>query len=280
MIKQALLPILAACLLAACGTEPQTNEASEPSTDSTAIAAAPEKSGLQIEMKTIQRASKECQSPDNPCARFQLTYPEIVGHSGPLSDSLRRFVFRDVFHSTDPEGRYPSGEVSLDKIAETFITAFEEMVKAEGPPATGSEFNVQGEVLYENSKILTIALPTYSYSSGAAHPNYFTSIANFDKASGRQLRYEDLLTDRKKTEEIVQQYFLKSMEEKTGEPMKIEDFFWGSPFTLSENFAIEGDSIQFLYNPYEAAAYVFGETSIKLPIEQFEGLIRSEQFED
>jgi hypothetical protein len=121
------------------------------------------------------------------------------------------------------------------------------------------------EVMYEDSRLISLSHYNYVFSGGA-HGNYGTSIINIDKRTGAIIKLKDVLTDEgikampKILEAVIrQQYGLDK--NKTLE----QNSLFVKTMAPSDNFYITNGNIGFLYMPYAIMAYVYGEPNIYIP---------------
>ncbi|MEO1517096.1 MAG: DUF3298 domain-containing protein [Bacteroidota bacterium] len=265
------LVTLWACQGESTSTNGEQTRGETPTSYDNADGAATKADRLPVEVKKISKVSADCQSPDDLCARVELQYPYLAPSVGPLAESVNEYIRNAIAQYAEST---PGAKLSTEQVADAFVKEFETLLKNNRDIPSGSALDVQGEILYENDRLLSISLPIYSYVAGAAHPNAETELASFDKKSGKKMAYEDLFADRAALETTIQEQFMQVIKGKTQEALTLDDFFWGEGFSLPKNFVVKKDSMLFLYNPYEAAAYVFGDISIELPLEDLQKMLK------
>jgi hypothetical protein len=120
-------------------------------------------------------------------------------------------------------------------------------------------------IMYRSSKLLTLAQSSYSYTGGA-HGNYGTSYISLDLVNNKELRLNDVMTDRGQDHlpELLEKYFRKAYAVKANDPLT-EGGLFEDNIAPNDNFYITGKGIGFCYNPYEIGPYAMGEINIFIP---------------
>lgn len=229
---------------------------------------------IRIEQRTFERQSRFCEQDTTHCMRISLSYPFLV--SGPsavvqlINDSIGYHLKANVAVFAVESSEL---DLSLDSISTAYIQEFEQLMHDTPDYPFAWEIEVEGSVLYQSAKVLSVALNAYSYTGGA-HPNIFLDLINFDLTNGKKLTLSDIFSDEEKLKVLVEQKFREARE--IDPKMSIDEagFFWGDPFMLPENFSLQEDGVYFYYNPYEAAAYALGATEFTIPYEQLKGVMR------
>jgi hypothetical protein len=129
-------------------------------------------------------------------------------------------------------------------------------------------------VMYEDSRVITLAGFNYSYSGGA-HGNYVTTVVNIDKRTGAKVKLSDILTPEgiqalpKILEAAVRtQYSFDKT--KTLE----ENGLFVKKITPSDNFYIAKGNLGFIYSTYSILAYSYGEPNLLIPASAIEKYIK------
>jgi Protein of unknown function (DUF3298)/Deacetylase PdaC len=124
-----------------------------------------------------------------------------------------------------------------------------------------------GEVTYQSSEIISIAINSY-LNTGGAHGNMNVTFLNFNPKTGDVLTFDDLFTNKGDMTKAVKPFF----DEKT----KAENtaYFFGEEFHLPENIGFTDDGIIFFYNIYEIASYADGITEFTVPFEDIDSFLK------
>jgi uncharacterized protein DUF3298 len=182
-----------------------------------------------------------------------------------INDSINKFVLENLEYNPD------FGAINLTQLADTLISYYAIEYSANKAYDTGWSMEVNGEIEFHDG-IGILQIFNYSFMGGA-HPNHFAQYTNFNTRTGKIIQYADFVVDTLAFKKLVETRFLNEATEKAEDNVTIEEFFWGDGFQLPINFALGKDNLELLYNPYEAAAYVFGEFELVFTYEELEGVI-------
>lgn len=127
------------------------------------------------------------------------------------------------------------------------------------------ELNIETEVIYQSSQVITILLNVYS-DTGGAHGNDSIQLLNFNPETGKLYPKSDLISDIEGFKTLAESHFLNELKEES-ETVSISEFFYGKSFQLPENIGFNDDGIILLYNVYEIASYNQGYTEFIIPFE-------------
>jgi len=132
------------------------------------------------------------------------------------------------------------------------------------------EATFDGEVMYQSSDIISIALSSYT-NTGGAHGNSYITFYNFDTTNGKELELNQIINDIDTFTEIANTYFISKVNNNTSE--SIADYFYGKDFQLPENIGYNEEGLVLLYNTYEIASYAMGITEFTIPYSEIESLL-------
>ncbi|MFD0834594.1 DUF3298 domain-containing protein [Mariniflexile aquimaris] len=122
------------------------------------------------------------------------------------------------------------------------------------------EAQIDGEILYESPKIITVAITSY-VNTGGAHGNTKITFLNFDAQTGKRLRNTELLKDVEGFNKIAKAYLKDALKEE-------EVLFDADSFQLPENIGYTMEGLVLLYNTYEIASYATGLIEFTIPYEK------------
>ena len=159
----------------------------------------------------------------------------------------------------------PSDTLQLNYAIKSFDSEYKAFKDGFSENAMVWDASFDGEVTYQSSELISIAINSY-VNSGGAHGNLNVTFLNFD-ASGTLLSFEDLFTDKKGLTKVVKTYF--DEETKNNEV----GYFFGEPFHLPENIGFNDEGVVFFYNVYEIASYADGITEFTVPFEAIYGYL-------
>ena len=124
-------------------------------------------------------------------------------------------------------------------------------------------------MVYASPKIVTIANSSYVYSGGA-HGNYGTSYSSYDLLNKKEILLNDVLTTdgKKKLSSLLAKALRSQFRLKPTSPLT--EVLFENKIAPNQNFYITGKGIGFNYNPYEIAAYAYGEINLFIPFKDLE----------
>jgi Protein of unknown function (DUF3298)/Deacetylase PdaC len=127
-------------------------------------------------------------------------------------------------------------------------------------------------VLFNEKDLLSLGFGIYEYSGGA-HGNHATGIASYDLAQKKTLKINDIFMP--KFEKTLNAALAKAVRKqfgmKSNEPLSSNLF--DNKIEYTNNFCITKKGILFLYNPYEIAAYAYGEIELFIPFEEVKSVV-------
>jgi len=155
---------------------------------------------------------------------------------------------------------------------ETAITSFNKgytQLKDKFPEeSTKWKAVINGEVLYENKYLLTIALDSYIFTGGA-HGYSVKRFLNFNKKNGAELENWELFNTNFDFEKFAEIKFRIQEDIPQDQPINYTGFmFEENSFYLPENIGFTKEGIQLLYNQYEVASYADGPIELTIPFNE------------
>lgn len=127
------------------------------------------------------------------------------------------------------------------------------------------------------NKNTIVYLATVDYYEGGAHSTNQLLPMNFEAKTGRLLKLEDIFVDGFELE--LTKILLEALKEKTGTStiMQLQEQGYLRPMALypTENFILGDETITFVYNPSEIAAYDIGAIELIIPYTDMEKIIRN-----
>lgn len=130
-------------------------------------------------------------------------------------------------------------------------------------------------VLFREGNLLSLAYFGYDYAGGA-HGNYGTTGASYDLRTGRRLRYTDIF--RPEAARQLPALLAVAVRPLIGlgasEPLDKELFVKQMPIT--HNVFLTTGGVEFIYQPYEIAAYAQGEVRVFLPLGRVRTLLKED----
>ena len=162
---------------------------------------------------------------------------------------------------------------TVEETAQTFISEFDDFHQSDPfPRVWTSESHAKVHLI--TPSYLGLVVNVYTYSGGA-HGNYATVFMHYDITAQQPITFNDIVTRSYRNElaAVAERYFRTQENLTVDQSLEDNYFFDDGRFSLPDNFALEPDSMLFLYNIYEIKPYVDGQTELRVPISEIERLL-------
>jgi len=166
-----------------------------------------------------------------------------------------------------------SDTTSVERAAQTFIGEFDDFFQSDAFPRIWTSES-HAKVYRITPTYLGLAIDAFSYTGGA-HGNYATVFSHYDIAGREPFSLDDIVAKPFQNElaAVAERYFRAQENLAVDQPLEDRYFFDEGRFSLPENFALERDSMLFLYNIYEIKPYVDGQTQLRVPYSEIYRLL-------
>jgi hypothetical protein len=126
--------------------------------------------------------------------------------------------------------------------------------------------------------LISIAFTISSYSAGAAHPNSYTEVVNFDLKNGKLLRLADLFVPGSKYLQAISAYCIQELKKQANE-QGMSDDDWikkgaGPNPANYKNWTITKKGLEITFDPYQVAAYAAGPQQVTVPYSTLKEIIK------
>ncbi|WP_186758423.1 DUF3298 and DUF4163 domain-containing protein [Echinicola salinicaeni] len=227
---------------------------------------------LSYEIEEFEKSI--CLDGEASCAEVKMNYPIFSGGEDTLRVLLNIHVLEQLKMYLD-WGEKDSDLPSLDDMANDILEEYNSF-KKDFPESSQSWFT-ETEAMVElmGSDLVSIKFFNSSYTGGA-HPNYVSQYMNFDVEALSLLKNEDIVLDEEKLMELAEQAFRKYHEVKEGISLEEDGRFFleKGAFFLPAAMGYEGEEFVLLYNTYEIAPYSMGQTELRLPLANLNGVVK------
>lgn len=209
---------------------------------------------LEFENKTIE---------NHEGAIIDINYavslnPSAVSDSINLKTSSYIIAVLDVMEQNDTI-------TTINSAVQAFNNEYLEFKSGFPDSAQQWEANITTEANYQSENLVCIPIRSY-LDTGGAHGNEQISFLNFDKNTGKSLKFSDVITNEKEFKTLAETHFRTFAQ--IDEDAQIEDYFFGEGFQLPEEIGFNSEGIILLYNVYEIASYAQGITEFLIPYEE------------
>lgn len=205
------------------------------------------------------------------CPIISVSIPEAADTTG-LALTINRSIQEEVITALDFDDAYPVR--NIQEAMDSFGVAFRDL-KAQFPDEQMDwEAQIVGEVTYEDARVISIKLDTYTFTGGA-HGLSFSHYLNFDKAAGEEHNVLVFFSNVDGLEKMAESEFRKRQQIPLNLGINDTGFmFEGDQFYLPENMGFTFQGLELIYNTYEVASYADGEIRFTLPWDQIKGLLQ------
>ncbi|MCX8470716.1 MAG: DUF3298 domain-containing protein [Chitinophagaceae bacterium] len=231
---------------------------------------------------TMDSNFKSCHRDDpHGCSSFRITYPKFAGNTKEVDEYLNKQVMTDVLTSYGMDSTvYPS----IDAMTKAFYDDYEAQLKEMPDLINPFSYEINIAVFGRWKDNISLVNNTYSYLGGA-HGASSTLFANYNIATLEKLNNAKLIdVNDPILVALGEKYFKEQNKIDLQTSLKDNGFFWENEdaqhkegeFYLNNNIGLQKDSLVWLYNSYEIAAYAAGQPSVKIPIKDVVNLMRME----
>src|SRR5882672_10690560 len=222
--------------------------------------------GVEIASRQIKEKNKKLKY------EISVVYPQLTGSVDPnfekFNQTVRSLMLKKVSDFKKEMTPSPADEPAP---ASTDETASESL---------GSDINVGYEVALAKDDFVGIEFTVSSYSAGAAHPNSYTEVVNFDLKSGKSLKLADLFLPGSKYLQTLSTYCIQALTKQSkeaGDTMPDEDWIKrgaGPELTNYDNWTITKKGLGITFDPYQVAAYAAGPQHVLVPYSALKEIIK------
>ena len=224
--------------------------------------------GAEIVAKQIREKNKKLKY------EVSAAYPQLIGVTDPNYDRFNQTVRNLISRKVG------------DFKKEMTPSAEDELAPDENPvidDSLGSDITVNYELALAKDDLIAIQFTVSSYSAGAAHPNSYTEVVNFDLKNGKLLKLADLFLPGSKYLETLSNFCIQELKKqaKTQGDYAAMDDDWikrgaGAELTNYDNWTITKKGLGITFDPYQVAAYAAGPQNVLVPYSALKEIIKPE----
>ncbi len=194
----------------------------------------------------------------------EINIPNAIG-----TDLISANINSEISKLVITELHVGETDTSTSKSIEESITLFNDEYNAfntDFPDSTAPwEVQIDGEILFQSSEIISIAITSYM-NTGGAHGITNISFINFDAATGKRIPNEKLFKNEAAFKDAAKPYFEAALNED-------DIIFEPDNFKLPANIGYNEEGIILLYNTYEIAPYSTGIIDFIIPFEKISSIL-------
>ena len=236
------------------GTKETTFELTQQPIDFSAAAA-------RFVAKVIKEANKQSRY------RIDVVYPQIEGDArfDKFNKEARAMVTKNV-------AAFKTSETSNETDAGSEIPA----------ETQTSTLDSDYQIRLAADDLISIEFTESAYSRGAAHPNSYTTVLNYDVRNGKKLALADLFNAKSNYVKVISDYCIKDLKQqakKEKDSMLTDDMIQSGASARAENFnawTITKQGLWITFDPYQVAAYAAGPQQVLVPYSALKDLIKAD----
>ncbi|MCK9281142.1 MAG: DUF3298 and DUF4163 domain-containing protein [Melioribacteraceae bacterium] len=191
-------------------------------------------------------------------------------------DSINKYL--SLFYNASVTGEYEvnSVETLFDSTLADFKRELPSAIEMGFPYNIGVDRSIL--VVLNNHNLFTYSTTGYQFTGGAHGMTYLINY-NFDAVSGEQISLDQLFNPgyHETVRRHAEKYFRSKNNLMPNEDLNAAGFwFENNKYEINDNFLIGKDSLSFLYNQYEIAAYAYGQFEVKIPYNDIKDIINKD----
>ena len=147
----------------------------------------------------------------------------------------------------------------------------------------GSDLTIGYSIALAKDDLISVVFDVGSYSAGAAHPNSYSEVVNFDLRNGKQLKLADLFQPGSKYLQTIAAYCiadLKKQGKKQGEESMLDDdWIQRGAGPDAENYGswtIGKKGLGIIFDSYQVAAYAAGPQHVLVPYSALKEIMKTD----
>ncbi len=147
-------------------------------------------------------------------------------------------------------------------ITENQISDFKSSVQDYQPISDiKSQFNENFQLNIFDENLLSINFTFETYFSGAAHPNQYAKVFNYDLKQNKEITLSDIFKKDSNYLKILSDKSIINLKKTLGNDFTFEEGVSPNESNFV-NFVITKNGLEFLFDPYQVAAYAAGPQSV------------------
>ena len=139
----------------------------------------------------------------------------------------------------------------------------------------GSDLNVSYEVALAQDDLISVEFTVRSYYQGAAHPNTFSEVVNYDLKNGKELKLADLFKPGAKYLQVLASYCIADLKKQKDRKLLDEEIEKGASADAKnyQNWTITRKGLGIQFDTYRVGPYAVGPQFVLVPYSNLKDLI-------
>jgi len=222
--------------------------------------------GVEIVARQIREKNKKLKY------EIDVEYPQLTGsvdpNFGKFNQTVRSLITRKV--SDFKKEMTPSEDEPVPDAADETLSE-----------SLGSDISTGYTVALAKDDLISIEFTVSSYSAGAAHPNSYTEVVNFDLKNGKLLKLADLFLPGSKYLQTLSTYCIQALKkqakEQGADAMLDDDWIQkgaAAELTNYDNWTITKKGLGITFDPYQVGPYAAGPQHVLAPYSTLKEIIK------
>jgi hypothetical protein len=239
---------------------------------------------LTTKTVTVERTIRLTDSPNSPFYDIKIDLTYFTPLQDEIARRMNQKIVRYVMDTTDLSPKEAT-RVYINQLYNDYRREMLDFYLADlkenngdvsGLPNYNYAYHLDTEVNNGYKGTIVYKLEGYRYSAGA-HGINMHQYLNFDK-DGNTLSLTDIFEEGFETEllRIVTQELMKKFHVTTTEALRDKGFVDATQLYVTENFELDDDEIEFVYNEYEIAPYCMGTIKVDIDYKDIKHLMKKE----
>ena len=147
------------------------------------------------------------------------------------------------------------------------------------PDSMGSDLSVDYTVVLAQDDLISIKFEVSSYYQGAAHPNSYSDVLNYDLKNGKQLKLADLFKPDTKFLPVIATYSIGDLKKQAKDKGLLDDQIESGAAPAAKNYLswnITKKGLGINFDPYQVGPYAAGPQYVMVPYTILKDLINPE----
>jgi hypothetical protein len=223
--------------------------------------------GVEIVSRQIREKNKKLRY------EVDVQYPQLSGSVDPnfekFNQTVRSLITKKVNEFKKEMTPTAEDEPTPDAADETPTESL------------GSDITIGYEVALAKDDLIGIEFTVSSYSAGAAHPNSYTEVVNFDLKNGKAIKLADLFLPGSKYLQTLSAYCIQALKKQAKEQGAdaIVDDDWikkgaAPELTNYDNWTITKKGLGITFDPYSVGSYAAGPQHVLAPYSALKEIIK------
>jgi Protein of unknown function (DUF3298)/Deacetylase PdaC len=220
---------------------------------------------------TVELTAKQIKE-TNKKINYQINaeYPQATGSLDTRFDKFNQEA-KVVVTKRVSEFKKQTEAIVIDQAAQPAAEASPD--SSQTTPA--NTLDIGYDVALAKDDLISVRFDVGSYSAGAAHPNSFSAVLNYDVANGKVLKLADLFTTGAKYLPVLSAYCVKELKAKGTLPDADQIQRGAGPNPRNyENWNITKKGLEITFDAYQVGSYAAGAQKVVVPYSALKDLIR------